>query len=119
MLFSTFALGTVEKFDNFLFRDFYVKSWTIARKDDGAKFSSTVPDSITREMATNCCLGGSDWMVGNAFSPGGQCSTGATYAERLSSLSFWKFSRQLDKVQLSWSVARDSLVLARAIESNL
>lgn len=114
MLFSTFALGIVEKFDNFLFRDFYVKSWTIARKDDGAKFSSTVPDNITREMATNCCLGGSAWMVGNAFSPGGQCRTGATYTERLSCLSLWRFSRPLDKVQLSWPDARDSLVSSRS-----
>lgn len=75
MLVSTFALGTVEKRDSFSIRDFFLvaKPLNISRKDYGAKFSSTVPDCITRGMATN---GGSDQMLGNSFSTEDQCSTG-------------------------------------------
>lgn len=64
MLFSTFTWGTVEKLDNFIFGDFFVKSWNIPRKNGGAKFSSSVPDSVTRGMATNHCSGSSDWILG-------------------------------------------------------
>lgn len=63
VLFSTFTWGTVEKLDNFVFREFFAKSWNIARKNGGAKFSSLVPDGVTRGMATNCCSGSSDWML--------------------------------------------------------
>jgi len=76
---------------------FNVKSWNIPRKDYGAKFSSAVPDCITRGVATNCCLEGPDWVLGNTFSPGGQCSTGTTHLGRLRRLSLWRFSSTLDR----------------------
>lgn len=93
MLLSAFALRTVEKLDSFPFR----KSWNIPRKDYRAKFSSSVPDCITRGMATNCCLGGSVWILENTFSPGGQRSSGTTYPERLRRLSLWRFASSLDR----------------------
>lgn len=36
-------------------------------------------------------------MLGNTFSPGGQCSAGTIYPERQKILGLWRFSSRLDR----------------------